>query len=62
MAISTIESASVHRGPLNLLVWMSLSHESYTDIPRVTAARKGLCMQAHAALMVEWRAKRHVHE
>jgi putative isomerase len=47
---------------LNLLVWISLSHETYHDVPRVAAARKGLCRQAHAALMVEWRSKRHVHE
>jgi hypothetical protein len=49
-------------GPLNLLVWLSLSHEAYADTPRIAAARKGLCGQAHAALMVEWRARRHVHE
>ena len=50
------------RGPLNLLVWISLSHDSYRGVPRVAAARKGLCRQAHAALMVEWQSKRHVHE
>lgn len=50
------------RGPLNLLVWMSLNHESYATIPRVIAARKGLCVQAHATLMGEWRSRRHVHE
>ena len=49
-------------GPLNLLVWISLSHEDYAHTPRIAAARKGLCGQAHAALMVEWRSKRHVHE
>ena len=31
-------------------------------MPIVAAARKGLCSQAHAALMVEWREKAHVHE
>lgn len=49
-------------GPLNLLVWISLSHEDYSKVPRIAAARKSLCAQAHAALMVEWRSKRHVHE
>ena len=49
-------------GPLNLLVWISLSHEHYAHTPRIAAARKGLCGRAHAALMVEWRSKRHVHE
>ena len=49
-------------GPLNLLVWLSLGHEKYREVPRIAAARKGLCGQAHAALMVEWREKSHVHE
>ena len=49
-------------GPLNLLVWLSLSHPKYAAMPRVASARKGLCAQAHAALMVEWREKHHVHE
>lgn len=31
-------------------------------MPSIASARKGLCGQAHAALMVEWRTKRHVHE
>ena len=29
---------------------------------RIDAARKGLCKQSLALLMVEWRAHRHVHE
>ena len=49
-------------GPVNLLTWMGLSHPKYADIPRVEAARKGLCAQSHALLMVEFRENRHVHE
>ena len=45
-----------------MLVWLSLGHPQYRDVPRIAAARKGLCGQAHAALMVEWREKHHVHE
>ena len=49
-------------GPLNLLTWLSLKNPKYRDVPRVASARKGLCGQAVAAVMVEWEEERHVHE
>ena len=49
-------------GPLNLLTWLSLKNPKYRDVPRVSSARKGLCGQALAAVMVEWEEERHVHE
>ena len=49
-------------GPTNLLTWMSLSQEPYSNIPSVAAARKGLCQQSFDLMMKEWLEKRHVHE
>ena len=49
-------------GPMALLTYWGLAHESYTDVPLVTTARAAMCKQMGALFLSQWRAHRHVCE